>query len=374
MKIAYISAFYPFRGGIAQFNGALYRALETEHEVKAFTFSRQYPKILFPGTTQEVSQNDSADPIPAKRILDSVNPITWTRTVRAIKDFEPDIVLSKFWMPFLAPSVGWVLSRTKKFATNVCVLGNVIPHESRFGDEALVRYNLKQSHGFLAMGKSNEQELLGLFPDAKYFFHEHPFYEHFPPRVPKDEALRKLNLPKNKKMMLFFGFIRDYKGLDILLESFSELGDDYHLIIAGEIFGSFDKHDEIIKRNGAENKVSKFIKYIDDGDVSEYFSAADVCVLPYRTATQSGITGISMNYNLPVIVTNVGSLPESIGENGLGIVCGPPDSKLLASAVKDYFENNRSAEFIGKIKSFKSKYSWESLAKEIVRFANKLKT
>ena len=373
MKIAYLSAFYPFRGGIAQFNGALYRALEKEHEIKAFTFSRQYPKILFPGTTQEVSPEDSADHIPAEKILDSINPITWMKTLKAIKEFEPDLVLSKFWMPFLAPSIGWILSRTNKFSTNVCVLGNVLPHESRFGDETLIRYNLKQNHGFLAMGKTNEQELLGLFPDAKYFFHEHPFYEHFPPRIPKEEALEKLKLPKNKKMMLFFGFIRDYKGLDILLESFSDLGDDYHLIIAGEIFGSFDKYQEIISRHEAENKISKFIKYIDDDEVSLYFSASDVCVLPYKTATQSGITGIAMNYDMPVIVTNVGSLPESIGDNGLGIVCGPPDSTFLANSIKDYFENNQSGEITKKIKSFKSKYSWDSLASEIVKFALKLK-
>src|ERR1051326_768230 len=264
MKIAFLSTFFPFRGGIAQFNASLFRAFEKNNQVKAFTFTRQYPDFLFPGETQMVTEKDNADKIPSERILDTMNPFTYFSAARKIRSFSPDILLMKYWMSYMAPSLGTVAKKIKKSSKVITILDNVIPHERRFFDDAFIKYFLKNNHGFVVMSDAVKNDLLKFIPGAKYIFHPHPLYDHFGKKGDAMEAKRKLNIPEGKKVILFFGFIRDYKGLDLLIDAISKLNNDYHLVICGEVYGSFDKYEGQIEELGLKNKISLYVRYISD--------------------------------------------------------------------------------------------------------------
>jgi len=367
MKIAYLSTFYPYKGGIAQFNGSLYTALAKDNEIKAFNYSTQYPKILFPGKSQYVNDDDKAIEIATERALNSVNPLSWKQTYNEIKKFKPDIVMSKLWIPFLAPSVGYVTGKLQKDGVKaISVLGNVIPHEHRIGDEALTKYYLNRNDGFIAMAESVKDDLLKLKPDAKYIMGYHPPYDHFGETLPKSEARQKLGIAPDKKVLIFFGFIRDYKGLDVLIDAFKKLDESYHLIIAGESYSGFDKYESMLKEVD-QSRVTKLIKYTTEDEAALCFSASDVCVLPYRTATQSGIVGISYNFSTPVIVSDVGGLREMVEPWNAGMVIEKADVNLFEKAIKDYF--NSEIDYAANIQQALKDQSWESLAEKVIEFA-----
>ncbi|HRS01274.1 MAG TPA: glycosyltransferase family 4 protein [Bacteroidota bacterium] len=373
MRIAYVSTFYPFRGGIAQFNASLYREFEKLAEIQAYTFTRQYPAFLFPGQSQFVSENDTADKILANRILDTINPLTWGKTAREIQKFHPDLVLTKFWMPFFAPSLGRVTRILRKKGTkSIAILDNVIPHEKRIFDTTLIKYFLNSQDGFIVMSHKVADDLHKFLPDAKYEFFPHPIYSHFQEQIPQKIAREKLQIPENKKVLLFFGFIRDYKGLDILLRAMKLLPEDYHLIIAGEVYGNFDKYQEIIDNSQLSNSITLLNRYITDDEVPAIFSASDVCVLPYRSATQSGIIGVAYQYNLPVIATDVGGLREMIEPYHTGLMVDKIDEMELAATIQYYFTQNLKNELSKNIDLFKSKYNWENLAKKILELYNRI--
>ena len=231
MKIAFLSPFYPYRGGIAQFSDSLYLELAKENDVKAFSFTRQYPKILFPGKTQYVSDSDNNRNIPAEKVLDSINPFTYYRTAKEILKFQPDLVLVSYWMPFFAPAFGKITKILKKNGVKVIgILHNVIAHEKQLGAKSLTKYFFNNCDAFVILNKSSEKDLLELNPEAKYVIHPHPLYDHYGSKTDLTEARKKLNIPLDKKVILFFGFIRDYKGLDLLIESMKDLNDDYLLL------------------------------------------------------------------------------------------------------------------------------------------------
>lgn len=373
MKIAYLSTFYPFRGGIAQFNAALYRYFEQYHDINAYTFFRQYPELIFPGKSQYVGKDDPADKIPSIKVLDTINPAGYVRAAAKIKAFEPDLFITKFWMPFFAPSLGWVASALKENTINISILDNVLPHEKRMGDRALTKYFLNQNHGFIVMSETVKNDLLTLNPKADFEFHNHPLYNHFGNIMDKAEAREKLGIPKEKKVLLFFGFIRSYKGLDILLEAIRKMPEDYYLVIAGETYGSFDEYSEYIKKYKMEDRVSINTRYISDTEVSCFFSAADVCVLPYKSATQSGIIGITYHFELPVIATDVGGLKEMIEPWDTGIMVAKPEPDLLRHAILDYFQADLSERFKTGIRKYKEAASWDSLGNTIINYYGKLK-
>ncbi|HOM04531.1 MAG TPA: glycosyltransferase [Candidatus Kapabacteria bacterium] len=365
MKIAYLSTFYPFRGGIAQFNAALYRAFEKFAEVKAYTFTRQYPSILFPGQTQLVLPTDKVDRLIAERILDTINPMSYLRSAQKIRRYDPDLLLTKYWMPFFAPSLGTVCKYLPEKITRISILDNVKPHEKRPGDIKLTKFFLKYNDAFVVMSDTVRDDLLEFKPDAKYIEHIHPLYNHFGEKVPQIIAQDKLFLPFDKKILLFFGFIRDYKGLDLLIEALKYLPEDYHLLIAGEPYGNFDKYERLIKQYGVENRITKHVRYISDDEVPLCFSAADVCVLPYRSATQSGIVAIAYHFDLPVVATNVGSLRQSVEPYDTGYLVAKPDALLLADAIKAVFDQNLLEKYHKNIQVYKSIASWDSLARKI---------
>ena len=370
MKIAYLSTFYPFRGGIAQFNAAMYRNYEKEHHIKAFTFTRQYPNILFPGKSQMVAEDDNSDAINSLQILDSINPLTYIKTAKTISKFKPDLMITKFWMPFFAPSLGWVSGSLKRKGTAVVsILDNVIPHEKRPGDIALIKYFLNRNSGFVVMSSQVKNDLLALQPKAQFIEVAHPLYDHFGNKISKEKAREHLSIPNNKKVLLFFGFIRSYKGLDILIDTLSMLSDDYILIIAGEMYGDFKDYDLQIAKLGLEDRIVKNVRYISDQQVPIFFSAADCCVLPYKSATQSGITSISFHFDLPVVATDIGGLKEMIEPHQTGIMADKPDASALKTAIENFFQPGISEKLIKNIKEYKKQFSWENLANRIIEFA-----
>lgn len=371
MKIALLSTFYPYRGGIAQFSAKLYRALEKDNEVKAYTFKRQYPSILFPGKTQFVEEGDNADPIPALRVLDSTNPLSFSKTARDINTFEPDVLISQYWMTFFGPAIGSVHKKVKN-AKRVSIIHNMIPHEKRFFDKPANRHFLKYNDGFIVLSKAVRDDLLSLKPDAKYLLIDHPVYDQFGDRLDRSVALEKLGLDPEKKYLLFFGFVRDYKGLDLLLEALPKLDTTYEVVVAGEVYGSFEKYQEIIDQNDLNGRVHLFNDYIPDDEVTVYFSAADVCMLPYKGATQSGITAVSHHFEVPIIATDVGGLKETIRHNETGLIVESPDSDLIANAVNEFFNADLRDKFSKNIRKEKAERSWPNFADKVIEFIETL--
>ena len=372
MKVALLSSFYPLRGGISQFNASLLEGLgKCAFDTRAFSFSRQYPDFLFPGKTQYVTPEDEAVPVQADALLDTVNPFSYARTARAIREWGADLLVMKYWMSWFAPSLGYVARHAG--CKSIAILDNVIPHEPHWFDKPLTRYFLKGCSGFVAMSGSVEQDLLRLRPDAPHILLPHPLYSHFGESLPKEEAQQKLGLCPGLKTLLFFGLIREYKGLDILLEAFRTLPEDYQLVIAGEPYGSFQKYQDLIDADPGKDRIHVFPDYIRDSQVKVFFSAADVAVLPYRSATQSGISSIAYQFGLPMIVTDVGGLKGTVGDRGTGIVASAPEPQVIREEILRYFADPRlrqsCQEAIGREKQ---RLSWESFCQSLTGFAHTL--
>ncbi len=373
MKIGFLSTFFPFRGGIAQFNASMYRAFEKVADVKAFTFKRQYPNFLFPGETQYVTEKDVVDEIPAEQVLDSVNPITYGKSARKINKYQPDIVITKYWMTFFGLSLGTVMKKMRKETIRISILDNVIPHEKRFFDGISNRFFMKHNDGFVVMSDKVLADLLTVKPDAKYLRIDHPLYDHFGAKRNREESCLKLGLDPEKKTVLFFGFIRGYKGLDLLIEAAKYLDSSYQVVVAGEVYGSFDKYQSLIDELKVADRIKLYNHYIGDDQVPDYFSAADVCVLPYKSATQSGITSISFHFELPMIATDVGGLKETIVDGKYGTIVPEVDSKLIASAIQKYFDQNLKESYSEALKNYRMEHSWEQFVAKTLVFAEELR-
>ena len=374
MKVAILSCFYPYRGGISQFNACLYGELSKEHIVRAFNFTRQYPEFLFPGKTQFVTEDDEAVPVESTSLLDTANPFSYIKTYREIRDWKPDVLIVRYWMSYFGPSLGYVTRKMKKHCKVISILDNVIPHEPRFFDTPLTRYFLKGSHGSVTLCEAVSEDLLRIRPDARYTVIQHPLYSHFGNKLPREEAEAKLGISHGKKNILFFGLIREYKGLDILIKAFEMLPtDEYQLIIAGEPYGSFDKYQKLIDRLPQEKKVHMSLKYIKDSEVKDYFSAADVAVLPYRSATQSGISSVAYHFEVPMIVTDVGGLKETIGDRGTGLVSpeGTPEA-ICKETLRFFSDPAINQECIRNIRLEKDRLSWKTFAEKLEDFIKEL--
>lgn len=371
MKIAILSSFYPYRGGIAQFNASLLSALGRDNDVRAFNFKRQYPSLLFPGKTQYVTPDDEALAVKSEAVLDTLLPHTWIKTAREIKNWGADLLILRYWMSWFAPSLGWVERHAG--CKVLSILDNVIPHEEHFFDKALTRWFLKGSDGFITLCDAVADDLKSFLPKARYEVHPHPLYSHFGEKLPREEAAARLGIDSGKKTLLFFGLIRDYKGLDILLEAFRGLGEDYQLVIAGEPYGSFDKYQDIIDSLPSKERVYLFPKYIKDSEVKNYFSVTDVAVLPYRSATQSGISSISYHFEVPMITTSVGGLKELIGDRGTGIVTSEVTAEGIRKEILRYFADASIAEScVEAIRQEKKRLDWQSFANNLTNFAKSL--
>ena len=374
MKIAVLSCFYPFRGGIAQFNANLFEELCKEHDVRAFNFSRQYPDFLFPGKTQYVTKEDEAVSVGAEALLDTANPFSWGRTARAIRRWAPDLLVVRYWMSWFAPSLGWVVRHAGPQCRTVGILDNVVPHERHWFDTPLTRWFVHGLDGAVTLCEEVGKDLLALRPDIPHVVLPHPIYTHFGPRIPREEAAVRLGLAQDRKTLLFFGLIREYKGLDILLRAFDLLDDGYQLVIAGEPYGSFDKYRRLIDAGRDPGSVHVFPDYIRDSEVKNFFSAADLTVLPYRSATQSGISSVSTYFGVPLVVTDTGGLRETVGARGTGIVCETAEPECIAAAIRRYFSEPQLQERLhAGMLAEQDRLSWSRFARDLTGFADRLK-
>ena len=374
MKIAILSCFYPYRGGISQFNSCLFKELEKNHTVKAFNFKRQYPDILFPGKTQYVTKDDDAVPVESVALLDTANPFSYATTAKAIREWNPDILVMRYWMSWFAPSLGYIARHMKPGCKVVSILDNVVPHEPHFFDKPFTKWFLKPQDGYVVLCNAVRDDLLELVPQARYICTPHPLYSHFGEKLGRVQALESIGMKdshKETKNILFFGLIREYKGLDLLIEAFSLLDKSYRLIIAGEPYGSFEKYQKLIDACPNKENIILNTNYIADNQVNRYFSGADVCVLPYRSATQSGISSISYHFEVPMITTKVGGLKETIGDRGTGVIIDTGEPATIAAAIQEYFmpENAEMREkMIQNIKLEKERLSWSTFAPKLEDF------
>ena len=366
-KIILIGPAFPLRGGIADSNHSLALALiKLGHEVSILSFSLQYPSFLFPGK----SQFDFQAPKPALEIyslINSINPLSWIKAAFWLKRQKPNLVISRFWLPFIGPSLGSVLkiSGLRGKIPLIALCDNVIPHESRFGDQSLTRYFLKSNNQFLVMSNSVGKDISTFVDNPIINFHPHPVYDQFGDLLTKKEAINALGLNPNKKYILFFGFIRKYKGLDLLINALTTINKDVALIVAGEFYESESDYRSLVERLGLQSRVHFFADFIPQENVTQFFSACDLLVQPYRSATQSGVAQIAYHFDKPILVTNVGGLPEIVPHNKVGYVVDV-NPKAISLAVNDFYDNNKEAAFIENVKQEKKKYSWLNMAQQII--------
>ncbi len=338
-------------------------------EVTIYTFTLQYPSFLFPGKSQ-FSSDSAPEDLHIVRNINSINPFSWIRAGMAIRRSSPDLVVVKFWLPFMGPCFGTILRVIKrKIQTKVIsILDNVLPHEKRPGDTLFTRYFINTCDGFIAMSKQVFNDLK-IFTDKPAKLVPHPLYDHFGEIIEKAEARQCLELPAAGKMILFFGFIRQYKGLDLLLEAMS---DDrikkagLKLLIAGEFYEDAKPYHDLIQKYGLQDQVILKTDFIPDSEVKYFFCASDLVVQPYRSATQSGITPMAYHFERPMIVTDVGGLPEIVPDGKVGLVAEPDAESIADSILKFYSIGER--HFITYIKTEKQKYGWDRMAQSIISF------
>ncbi len=378
LNIGFVGTAHPMRGGLAQYNALLSRELAKEHDVHLVSFTRQYPSIFFPGKTQ---YDTSDDPVryDAKAMVDSVGPWTWEKTARHLSSLERplDGLIFKYWMPFFAPAFGTIARRVKSLTKGrggagprvVAILDNLIPHERRPFDLALTRYFTGAVDAYVAMSASVRDDLMRHRPDASCELVLHPVYNSFGDPVPKDEARARLGIDPKERMLLFFGFVRDYKGLDVLLDAMPRISEQTgaRLWVVGEFYSGKDRTVEQIQRLGLNDKVVLEDGYVPDERVGLYFSAADTIVLPYRSATQSGIVPIAYQLERPVICSDVGGLAEIVLDGETGLIVPPEDPDSLVRAVSRFYDEDLEPGFIPRIREEKRKYSWDRLADAVVR-------
>ena len=372
MKIVIVSPAYPLRGGIAHSAGLLYKELTKEHEVLLITFKRQYPNFLFPGKSQTETVEET-DRIPSEIILDSINPFNWNLTAKRIINFKPDLVIFKHWLPFFGPCYGWIAGKIKKnsSAKLIAVCHNIIPHEKRVGDKILSKYFLKKMDYFIPLSDQVKKDLFLFVKNPLYKLLPLPVFSLFGDRVDKEQAKNNLKL-EDKNILLFFGFIRDYKGLDILIEAFSIVRKsiDVKLIVAGEFYELEEKYIKLIQKHKLEEAVILKKDFIPTSDVKYYFSASDAVVLPYKSATQSGIVQVAVNFCMPVIASNVGGIGEVIEDGKTGFIVEKENPEKLAQAIIRFYNEDREKEFSDNMKSLKEKYSWQNFVKGMFELIN----
>jgi glycosyltransferase involved in cell wall biosynthesis len=375
MKIIIIGSAYPFRaGGITSYNERLARAFtQRGDDVTIYTFSLQYPGFLFPGTTQYSTEPAPSD-LNIRVRINSINPFNWCSVGKELKKINADLIIVRYWIPFMGPCFGTILRKVKKnkHTKVVCIADNVIPHEKRLGDVAFTKYFLKPIDSFITMSESVLGDLKKFEPNKPAVFVPHPLYDNFGERISKEDARKKLGLPADQKILLFFGFIRKYKGLDILLDAMKILQDQnadqkIKLLIAGEFYGDRKPYDAQIEQLEIKDSLILRTDFIADSEVKYYLCAADVVVQPYRDATQSGVTPLAYHFEKPMIVTNVGGLPFLVPDNKVGLVA-EPNAISIAKKIIDYFEKGEQY-FLPYLIEEKKKYSWQNMTESIITIA-----
>ncbi len=378
-KVIIIGPAYPLRGGLASFDERLASEFQSQNfNTVIYTFSLQYPSLLFPGTSQY-----STEPAPKnlniKACINSINPFNWIKVGNELKKAKPDIIVVRYWLPFMGPCLGTILRRVKKnhHTKIICIADNVLPHEKRIGDKRFTAYFLKPVDAFITMSEKvlNDLKLFTNKPAQKIV---HPLYDNFGEQVSKTEARKHLGLNTDDKIILFFGFIRKYKGLDILLEAMNVLkgrstvngqqSTEIKLLIAGEFYESRKLYDDIIEKNQLQSNIILRTNFIADSEVKYYLSAADFVIQPYRNATQSGVTPLAYYFEKPMLVTNVGGLPSLVPDGKVGLVA-EPNAQDIAKKIVELYDLGEEY-FLPFLREEKKKYSWSILVETITRLAS----
>jgi glycosyltransferase involved in cell wall biosynthesis len=382
-SIVIIGPAHPLRGGLASYNERLATEfINLGHTVSIYTFSLQYPGFLFPGTTQF-----STEPAPANLDIhvriNSVNPLNWLSVGNELKKKKPDLIVVRYWLPFMGPCLGSILRIVKqnKHTKIVCIADNIIPHEKRPADALFTKYFVPAVDAFITMSEKVLGDLVKFAPGKPAKFVAHPLYDNFGEKVSKEEARNYLQIGQDEKIILFFGFIRKYKGLDILLDALkivrssntpiavgASIGVSVKLLIAGEFYENREAYDEQIKRLGIQDSLILKTEFIADSEVKYYLCAADVVVQPYRSATQSGVTPLAYYFEKPMIVTNVGGLPSLVPDDKVGLVA-EPNAGSIAEKINEYF-NKGVEHFLPHLIEEKKKYSWGKMADGIFEVAH----
>ena len=375
-KIIIIGSAFPLRGGgISTFNERMANEFqENGYDVSIYSFSLQYPSIFFPGKSQ-FSEGKAPHNLNIYSVINSINPFNWIKIGNKIVKENPDLVIIRYWIPFMAPCLGTIarVIRNKSNAKIVCIADNIIPHEKRFADRLLTSYFIKPIQGFITMSNKVTADLLSFNKNLKFKQTVHPLYDNFGKIIDKVSAREYLKIPINDKFVLFFGFIREYKGLDLLIEALSnpKIQDQHiQLIVAGEFYQSKQPYLQKIKELGIENNVTIIDQFISNEMVKYYCCAADVIVQPYKKATQSGVTPLAYHFEIPMIVTNVGGLPEMVLDGKSGLVCDPNPSSI-ASHILQFFETDESI-FKSGIRTEKLKYNWKTFIEKVFALQNEI--
>lgn len=371
MKITIIGPAHPYRGGIAKFNEVLAENFVHEgHTVEIANFTLQYPSFLFPGKTQFTDA-----PAPRgyciERMVSSVNPFSWFSAARKIRKSKPDLVIIRYWMPFFAPALGTIARRLG--CKIVALADNIVPHEGHFYDKWCTKYFLGNIDAVVYMSRQVGDELSIFNFHGIKAFSPHPIYDTYGQAVSRLEACGQLGLDPAFRYSLFFGFIRDYKGLDLLLRAWAQLPDKkLRLVVAGEYYGNKTKYDALIAELDIEQRVIVRDEYIPEQQVRYYFSAADLVIQPYKTATQSGVTQIAYHFGTPMVVTNVGGLAEIVPDGKVGYVV-EQSPENICDAIHNFYEYNRSEEFRKNIEEEKKRFAWCKMTETFVNLSREIK-
>jgi len=383
LKIIIIGSAYPLRGGgIATFNERLAKEFIDEgFDTTIYTFSYQYPSFLFPGKTQ-YSSEPPPENIPIKIKINSINPFNWITVGNELKKIKPDIIVVRYWLPFMGPCFGAILRRVKKnhHTKIICIADNILPHEKRPGDRMLTKYFLKPIDSFITMSEKVLADLKQ-FTNKPALFIPHPLYDNFGEKISKEEARKKLNINPDDKIILFFGFIRKYKGLDILLNAFKILNHNnsisspwgrgsLKLLIAGEFYDDEKNYIELLNDPAIKNNLILHTQFIPNAEVKYYLCAADCVIQPYRSATQSGVTPLAYHFEIPMIVTNVGGLPSLVPDKKAGLIA-EPNAESIAKKIEEYFELGEEY-FLPGLREEKKKYSWKVMVEAILKQSTQL--
>lgn len=369
LKIVIVGPAYPFRGGLAAFNERIAQEyIKQGHDVEIETFTLQYPSFLFPGKTQFSSEQAPAN-LKIERSVNSINPISWYKVGRKIRHKNPDVVIMKFWIPFMAPCFGTIakIIKKNKRIKLISIIDNIVPHEKRIGDRWLANYFVKNIDGFIAMSKSVLAELKTFDTVKPKLFFPHPLYDQFGPSISKIQASKNLILDEKFHYLLFFGFIRDYKGLDLALKAMSDRRIKelpIKLIVAGEYYTDSKPYDDLIEELDIKDRLILVNDFIPDSKVVDYFCIADIIVQPYKNATQSGVTQIAYHFEKPMIVTDVGGLSEIVPHEKVGYIVGQNPTEIADSVIR-FYQEKKEKEFVINIKEEKKKYSWEGMLEAI---------
>ena len=373
MKIIIIGPAHPLRGGLASFNERLAKEFQMQgNEVSIYTFSLQYPNFIFPGTTQ-YSTEPAPKNLKIKVCINSINPFNWIKIGNRLKSENADLIVVRYWLPLMGPCLGTILRKAKKNNCTkvVCIADNIIPHEKRFGDKPFTKYFVKPVDAFITMSEKVLDDLRLFEKNKPAQMIPHPLYDNFGDKISKEEARKKLGINPKEFIILFFGFIRNYKGLDILLDAIKIIKDkentllNFKVLIAGEFYEDRKKYDDQIEKLGIGNLLILHTDFIADSEVKYYFCAADMVIQPYRNATQSGVTPLAFHYEVPMIVTNVGGLPAMLANETAGLVA-EPNANSIAQKIKDYYSLNHGKNFLPALISEKQKYSWAKMVHTIL--------